>query len=331
MSTLGARTDPYPETRPLKLGILYNAHSGRHGKRWAQPDLGPDVPAIRARTAAEIETAVKTLAADGVELLAIAGGDGTVQSVLSHVMLGGLFERPPLLALVGTGSTNMTGNDVGTVKVKRDGWQRLQRWAAAPTDLDRRVVHRHVLKIEPGGDRPAFCGMFFGAGAIYYAVEHTQRKLHQYGMRGEVGPGVAFTRFVKAVATGDRRYFSPVDVRLVDSHGHSQDEPSILLLASTLNTLVLRLHPFWGDEAGPVAWTSVAEAADGFLRRMPAVCRGRRRRWMTADKGYRSHNSARVELAFDGGYIVDGEFFRASMEDGPVVLSSAGEAAFVNL
>jgi len=329
-----ASSTPDPElalARPLKLGILYNAHSGRHGKRWAQPDLGPDVPAIRARSDADIHAALRAMAAEGVNLIAVAGGDGTVQSVLSHVMLGGLFQTPPLLALVPTGSTNMTGNDVGTVKVKRDGWQRLQRWAADPSDLQRRVVSRPVLRIDPGGDRAPFCGMFFGAGAIYNAVEHTQRKLHHYGMRGEVGPGVAFTRFVKAVATGDRRYFSPVDVRLTDDRGQDLDGASILLLASTLETLVLRMHPFWGEEPGPVSWTTVAEGAEGFLRRMPAVCRGRYRRWMTPDKGYRSHNSDRLELRFDGGYIVDGEFFHASRADGPVTLSSAGNARFINL
>ncbi|ERJ20579.1 diacylglycerol kinase catalytic subunit [Salinisphaera shabanensis T35B1] len=327
----GARQPAAVAQRSLKLGILYNAHSGRHRKRWAQPDLGDSVPAIRAKTAEEIRAGLTELAREGVELLAIAGGDGTVQSVLSHVMLGDLFERPPLLALVPTGSTNMTGNDVGTVRVKREGWQKLQAWADNPVDIEQRVVARDVLKIDPGGDAPAFCGMFFGAGAIYNAVEHTQRNLHQYGLRGDVGPGVAFTRFVKAVATGDRRYFSPVTVRLRDDLGNDLDEASILLFASTLDTLVLRLHPFWGEEPGPVAWTTVAESAEKFLRRMPAVCRGRRRRWMTPEKGYRSHNTQRLELLFDGGYIVDGEFFSARVADGPVVLSSAGKASFLNL
>ncbi|MES1926124.1 acylglycerol kinase family protein [Salinisphaera sp. T31B1] len=326
----GVETTSY-DARPRRLGIIYNAHSGRHRKRWAQPDLGAGVPAIRAKSPAEIEAAVRQLADAGVDLLAVAGGDGTVQSVLGHIMLGDIFERPPLLALVPTGSTNMTGNDVGTVSVKRDGWQRLHAWASSPRDMDRHVIARDVLRIDPGGSAPPLCGMFFGAGAIYNAVEHTQKRLHQYGMRGDVGPGVAFTRFVKAVATGDRRYFVPVDVRLNDDRGHTIDQPSILLMASTLDTLVLRMHPFWGEENGPVAWTSVAEGAEGLLRRIPAVCRGRRRRWMTPDKGYRSHNSDRLALSFDGGYIVDGEFFTARSADGPVVLSSAGTARFVNL
>ena len=329
----GVRPTPAVSTdqRPIKLGILYNAHSGRHNKRWAQPDLGADVPAVAAKSDEEIRAGLVVLAEQDVELLAVAGGDGTVQSVLSHVMLGGIFARRPLLALVPTGSTNMTANDVGNVSVKRDGWQRLQAWAHRPTDIDRRVVERDVLRIDPGGAAPAFCGMFFGAGAIYNAVEHTQRHLHHYGLRGDVGPGVAFGRFVKAVAIGDRRLLSPVDVALCDDMSEPFDEASILLLASTLKTLVLGLRPFWGEEDAPLAWTAITEGAQGFLRRIPSVCRGRRRRWMTPNHGYRSHNTRHLELRFDGGYIVDGEFFNARTADGPVVLSSAGKAAFVNL
>ena len=319
------------DERPLKLGILYNAHSGRHDKRWAQPDLGVDVPTVAAKSDAEIHAGLVMLAEQGVELLAVAGGDGTVQSVLTHVMLGGIFSHRPLLALVPTGSTNMTANDVGNVPVKHHGWQRLRAWAHRPADIAQRVVERDVLRIDPGGGAPSFCGMFFGAGAIYNAVEHTQRNLHRYGLRGDIGPGVAFGRFVKAVATRDRRLLSPVDVALCDDTSEPFDEASILLLASTLKTLVLGLCPFWGEEDAPLAWTAITESAQGFLRRIPSVCRGRRRRWMTPEHGYRSHNTQQLELCFDGGYIVDGEFFNARTADGPVVLSSAGKAAFVNL
>ena len=319
------------DQRPLKLGIIYNAHSGRHNKRWAQPNLGADVPAVAAKSDDEIRAGLVALAEQNVELLAVAGGDGTVQSVLTHVMLGGIFARRPLLALVPTGSTNMTANDVGNVPVKRDGWQRLQAWAHRPADIERRVVERDVLRIDPGGDAPPFCGMFFGAGAIYNAVEHTQRNLHHYGLRGDVGPGVAFGRFVRAVATRDRRLLSPVDVALCDDTNEPVEQASILLLASTLKTLVLGLRPFWGDEDAPLAWTAINEGAQGFLRRIPAVARGRRRRWMTSGHGYHSHNAQHLELRFDGGYIVDGEFFNARAADGPVMLSSAGKAAFVNL
>jgi len=319
-----------PLARTLKIGLVYNKHSGRHQKRWGTQKFPDGIPAIQAKTPAQVHAALEQLAEQQVNLLVIAGGDGTVQSVLSEVMLNQNFEHRPLIALIPTGSTNMTGTDVGTVDLRHGGWQRLQEWATNPCDLQQRIVHRPVLKIEPGGSRPAFCGMFFGAGAIYHAVQHTQKNLHGLGLRGDVGPGLALMRFAKSVAGRDRRYFNPVNVSVRDADGRTVEGENILLLASTLNRLLLNLHPFWGQEDAPVHWTTVAEGARGFLRKLPAVCRGQGKK-LRPEHGYTSHNSERIELLFDGGFIVDGEFFEARIDDGPVVLSSAGDAAFLNL
>ena len=245
-------------------------------------------------------------------------------------MVGQVFEKVPLLALIPTGSTNMTGGDAGVVDIRERGWQVLTEWAQSPSAFNQRVTYQPVLKIKPNDHDPAFCGMFLGAGAVYHAVQHTQRNLHSMGLRGDVGPGVALMRFAKAIASRDRRYFGPVNIRLRDAAGNHVEGENILLLASTLNKLLLNLSPFWGEEEAPVQWTTVAEGARGFLRRMPAVCRGQGR-GLHPKHGYHSHNSERVEVHFDGGYIVDGEFFEARSADGPVVISSAGEAAFLNL
>jgi hypothetical protein len=313
-----------------RLGVIYNTHSGHHRKRWGNPGF-PGIPVHEANNPDEIGEALLRLAGEGVDLLAVAGGDGTVQSVLTHLLLGGRFERMPLLALVPTGSTNMTGGDVGLVKVRRNGWQRLLDWARQPGDWSQHVTYRPVLKIEPGGGRAPFCGMFFGAGAIYQAVEHTQRKFHSMGLRGDVGPGLAFLRFVKAIANQDRRRLSPVQARLIDGNGIALEQEYILLLASTLERLLLHMRPFWGTEDGPVHWTAVEFGARSLLWNLPAVCRGNRRNRLMPAQGYHSHSTQRLELHLDEGYIVDGEFFRASRDDGPVVLGTAGTAAFLHL
>lgn len=313
----------------LKIGLVYNKHSGRHLKRWGTQEIPAHIPAIQARTPVQVHAALAELAQQDVNLLLVAGGDGTVQSVLSEIMLESSFKQRPVVALIPTGSTNMTGSDVGTIDL-RQGWDRLEAWAKNPDDLAQRLVHRPILKIEPGNGDPAFCGMFFGAGAVYHAVQHTQHNLHGLGLRGDVGPGLALMRFAKSVAGGDRRYFSPVNIRLQDEAGNRVEGENILVLASTLNRLLLNLKPFWGQENAPVHWSAVAEGARGFFRKLPAVCRGNGKK-LSPKNGYHSHNSDRVELHFDGGYIVDGEFFKADASLGPVVLSSAGEATFLNL
>lgn len=317
-------------TPPRRLGIIYNSQSGRHRRRWGRHPLPAGVPAIEANKPDEIASAMAELAAQGVDLLAVAGGDGTVQCVLTHALLDGLFDEPPILALVPTGSTNMTGHDVGHVDIRRHGWGALCEWAAHPRTAGC-VAARPVLRIRAGDEGTPFCGMFFGAGAIHHAVQYTQKQLHSVGLRGEIGPGFAFLRFLKAVATGDRRYFAPTRLRLTDDVGRHVDQDTLLLVVSTLRRLVLNFHPFWGREPAPIAWTTVADRARHFLLRLPLVARGLQRGGVNARNGYVSHNSRSLVLDLDGGFIVDGEFFEAHRADGPVRLDIAGHARFLRL
>ncbi|MDA3919304.1 MAG: diacylglycerol kinase family protein [Salinisphaera sp.] len=322
---------PDRSVTPRRLGIIYNSQSGRHRRRWGRHPLPTGVPAVEANTPAEIEIAVATMAKQGIDLLAVAGGDGTVQCVLTHLLLGEQFDKTPILALVPTGSTNMTGHDVGHVQVRRRGWDALCTWAAHPETTTGRVQSRAVLRIQAGDRGTPFCGMFFGAGAIHHAVQYTQKQLHSVGLRGEIGPGFAFLRFLKAVATGDRRDFAPTHLRLTDDADRHIEQDTLLVAVSTLHRLVLHFHPFWGRESAPIAWTTVADDARHFLLRLPLVARGLQRAGVNSGNGYVSHRSQALTLDFDGGFIVDGEFFEARRSDGPIRLRIAGHVDFLSL
>ena len=320
----------YADT-PRRLGIIYNAQSGRHRRRWGHHPLPVDVPAIEANTVEEIRAAVARLAVAGVDLLAIAGGDGTVQCVLGEILINTVFDTPPDIALIPTGSTNMTANDAGFVDVRHDGWQPLCDWAAGHRAA--RLRDRDVLRIDPADGAPAIAGMFFGAGAIHHAVEHTQKRLHSVGLRGEVGPALAFLRFVKSVIIGDRRHFTPTPLSADDGPHRRLDGDTLLIVVSTLHRLVLRFNPFWGEEGAPLRWTAIRHGAPRLFWRLPAVVRGKRPFGKAHDghDGYVSHNSHTLSLCFDGGYIVDGEFFQHRSADGPLRLSVAGRLSFVGL
>lgn len=332
-----AETEASPESfaprAPRCLGIIYNSQSGRHRRRWGRHPVPTDVPAIEAKRPAEIAAAVTELAGLGVDALAVAGGDGTVQCVLSHVLLGGLFSRLPTIALVPTGSTNMTARDVGFVDVRRRGWQPLLDWAASGnTDSRATITERAVLRIQASDSQTPICGMLFGIGAVHHAVQYTQENLHSKGIRGEAGPGLAFLRFLKSVALQDRRHFAPTQLRMTDEAGHTVDGATLLMVASTLDRLVLGFHPFWGVEHAPIAWTTISPNASRFFMRLPFVARGWARALGAPEAGgYISHNSYELRLEFDDGFIVDGEFHRSRPDDGPVRLSVAGHVPFLSL
>jgi hypothetical protein len=45
--------------------------------------------------------------------------------------------------------------------------------------------------------------------------------------------------------------------------------------------------------------------------------------------GYHSHNTNVIEILMDDDYIIDGEFHRATSQDGPLRISAAGPVTFL--
>lgn len=318
--------------KPRRLGIIYNTHSGRHRKRWGKHPLPAHIPAFEANQPEELRQAIAELARLDIDTLCIAGGDGTIQCILTCLLLEGYFQTLPTLALIPTGSTNMTAKDVGFLDIRRHGWQPLLDWAAGHKPTMGRITNRAILKVQPSDNQAAVCGMFFGTGAVHHAVQYTQKRLHGVGLRGEVGPTLTFLRFLKSIITGNNQQFSPIQMHVQDDKAHETQGPTLIFLASTLERLVLNFRPFWGREAAPLAWTAVSQHASHFLLRLPFIASGRSSALKTGQaRGYISHNSNSLALDFDGGFIVDGEFYHSQPDDGPVRLSIAGYISFLDI
>ncbi|NNC23712.1 hypothetical protein HKX42_07680 [Salinisphaera sp. USBA-960] len=315
---------------PHRLGILANPASGRHEQILGRRPPPSDVPMATAQTFDEVGQALTELNDAGVTLLAIAGGDGTVRNVLTHILLGEVFASSPIIAIIASGSTNMTGHDTGTIDIRRQGWQPLVAFAKDPATKHARLTQRSVLAIQVAPDATPFCGMVIGAGAIDHAVTYTQSQLHSAGLRGSAGPAIAFARFIKALALSDYRHFQTVAMRIHDNHGHTVDDNAMIFVATTLDRLLLRFRPFWGGGDGRLAWSVLAGRARGVLRRLPGAAWGRPGRGTTPANGYTSARADSLELDFDGGFVVDGERFVADSARGPVAVSIAGSASFVS-
>jgi len=105
-----------------------------------------------------------------------------------------------------------------------------------------------------------------------------------------------------------------------------------IFLVSALRSLFLGIHPFWGEGAGPLAVTWVAEDARRFLRRFPALLRGDGQRLPECD-GYLSRRVHTVHVAGDEHYQIDGEIYHApggrlALDAyGPVMIVPLGAAA----
>src|SRR3546814_1330268 len=120
-----------------------------------------------------------SFAADGVDVVAVAGGDGTVQAVLTALYGRRPFRRPPLLAVLPRGTTNMTAADIGLPRRgDKDTLGSLARLlAAAPAELEAAVrseEHTSELQSLMRISYAVFCLKKKNTTTQNYSITHKQ-------------------------------------------------------------------------------------------------------------------------------------------------------------
>ena len=308
----------------MRLGLLSNCHAGlsRASPTALKQTLedAPEVVHVTTRSSADVPEALACLARRGVTLLAVDGGDGTLQRVLTEVLAGSIFESLPAIAPLPGGRTNMSAADIGNTAPPAAGLVALVRALRANT-LERRVVRRPMLRVDSGpGTSPQY-GMFFGAGVIQRALAFKHQLYPERRLQGLFGAGLFLGGALLRVASGSPTgIFAPDDIGLAFNHKATAKEtptdrletkPFQLVMATTLKRLFLRLCPFWGTEEAPLRFTAIAANATRSPVAVWKVLRGLPPPPFALDSGYCSHNVERLTLQMDCGYTIDGELFES--------------------
>ena len=319
----------------MRIGLLSNPLSGRNRK--ALPELRallsgePAVLWREASTPEEAAQAMSELAAQGVEVLALNGGDGTVQAALTFLFNERPFPVLPKLALLPGGSTNMSAYDIsGGRRRLRDSTRTLLGGLRNPQALWN-TVDRSVLQVRANAEAPPRCGLFFGAGALIQGMEYCHQRIHTRGIRDELAPAVTLVRAIYGILRREPAFAGSAPIRFAMAGGEPREMRVMLVLISTLERLVLGLRPFWGTEPGALHFTALRAGPERFLRSLPALLRGRPGRRLTPQAGYHSHNTESIRLWMDGVFSLDGELHRACADQGPVEISNAGRISFIRL
>ena len=319
--------------RRPRIGVVINPLSGGNlnglGDIRRIIDDHPQVVHCDVQTPQEVLAGLRDFADQDVDLLAVNGGDGTVQAVLTALFHQQPFEIQPLLAVLQSGTTSMTARDVGFSGSRRQSLRKLFRWAATGTG-NARMLERPVLRVQAPGHQTRY-GMFFGASAIYQGIQYFHRKLNTKGLRGEVGPGLTILRFIWSAARRDSDFIKPVPVCAVIDDNPPQQFDSIVVLVSTLKRLFLGLHPYWGSESGPLHYTAVRARPRHMLRALPSILRGRSGAHGTPENGFYSHNAHEIKLNLEGGFTLDGQLYRPENQQEPTVVRYGGTATFLGI
>jgi diacylglycerol kinase (ATP) len=315
--------DPLPRVRPareigrpIRAAVLSNPDGGFNRRRdhldqARRAAATFDAVHVEASRPEEIIAAVRRFDAEGVELLVVNGGDGTVQMVLTALFADDRESAAPLLALVPGGTSNTIPGDVGWARRPPDGI-RAALAAARRGRLEGHIARRPVLRVEsPLWERPK-CAMQFSAGAIYNAITFAKREIEGRGAHGAAGPLVTLAWFVITVLSGRaREIFPPMLVSGSIDGRPLRGGPHLGVLVSTLDHLFFGIRPFWGSGPGRLRYSALGYRPRRLALALWPLLRGRRGRFASPENGYTSCNGEHIELEIDAGFTLDGELFDA--------------------
>jgi diacylglycerol kinase (ATP) len=313
----------------MRIGLLNNLHAGRSEVQVARLlkciERHPEVLHVETTHAAAVPEALGEFARDGVDVLAVNGGDGTLMRVLTEVIGEGEFgDRVPMIAPLRGGRTNMTALDMDAHRDPVKGLEALIA-AASAGELERRIARRRVLRVEYGPERRTLYGMFFGLGVIHRGIQLTHRSFPRGRAQGVLGGTLVTGTLLSRLALLRERdgVLAPDKLQLMLDDEMQPGGEYALAMACTLDRLFARMRPFWGEGDGGVPFTSIASGAKDLWKAVPGILAGRPGARVNEHNGYTSRNLNRALIGANCGFTVDGEL--VGPEVGQVISVTATE------
>ncbi len=293
----------------------------------------PDVFHYEVEHASQIGEAMKSIALVRPRILAINGGDGTVQAVLTELYNGGHFGTAlPPVAVLPSGKTNLITLDLGAGGDPIAALERLIQLARTD-DLGPHTVARELIALRRKGteDWPVI-GMFLGGAGLADTMLYCRNKIYPLGLPNSIAHGITaialLARMILKVKSGLLPP-PPEPLRVSLSGEGSQINGRFALLAVTTLEKLLLSSNLGGRRTGVLKLLAVEERPWSIMRGLVASFAGKLGR--NTFRGV--HFEEAEEITIEGensNVILDGETFRAELGS-PINLRTAQPLSFVKL
>ncbi len=305
-----------PADAETRIGIIHNARA-RHNSLRAAPAALDGCEHATPKSFDELDAALATFAAAGVNALIIDGGDGTVRDVMSIATrhYSGVFPR---IAIVPSGKTNALALDLGIPK----------HWTAKDAVEAIRfggIKERAPIEVwRPDAAQPEMRGFIFGAGAFVRATALAQTT-HRFGAFNGLAVGLSIAGAVAQTLFGgrDNSWKRGEKMQLAAAGAAPIDAAQYMLLGSTLVHMPLKVRPFGQPRSG-FKMLRIEGSPRCILSALPALLGGGQPKWL-AQSGYHRSDAERIDLRLNGDFILDGETF----EGGDLTLRQGVPMRFV--
>ena len=291
----------------------------------------PDIFHYEVERADQIGEAMRTIARISPTVLAINGGDGTVQAALTELHNGGHFgtETPPV-AVLPSGKTNLIALDLGAQGDPVEALERLLDIARA--DLAPHIVARELISLSGGdsGIAPVI-GMFLGGAGLADVMLYCRDRIYPLGLPNSVSHFITAVAVVLRQVFGLRASFLPPEPAPLSVSVRREGAITgrfAFLFVTTLEKLLLS-GEVSSHGNGPLKFVAVEQRPVSMLRAFFASLMGRLGRTKLAGV----HVEEADEIAIEGEasqVILDGETFRAGLGK-PILLKPAQPLSFVRI
>ena len=280
----------------------------------------------------QIGEAIRTIAMVGPRVVAINGGDGTVQAALTELYSGGHFEgSPPPVAVLPNGKTNLIALDLGATGDPIRALERVVELVASG-HVEDHVIERQLIALDRDGERPVL-GMFLGGAYLADVMLYCRTRIYPLGLPNGLSHFLAAVLALIAIifGLGGGRLPpkpEPLTVSLL-RQGELQGKFS-LLIVTTLEKLLLSLRTGSGHGTdGHMKLLAVDRSVGALFRMLRATWRGTLGQKPIEGVHFQRGDEIHIE-GERSSVILDGELFEARTGR-PIILTSTQPVPFLRL
>lgn len=305
--------------------VLRNPLSSKNRAGKAEP-YPTNIKPIELTDTASLPAILAGLQKDGVDVIVIDGGDGTVREILTH--LPNIYgDDLPFIGILAHGNTNLIARKAGALRnpaslIKIAGFSKQEC-----LEITQQVP---MLRLDfEEAQRPPLRGFMMGWGAYASATrfaidEHTSTGAFQV-------LSVFFKTLKRAFWQGQKGVLRQgIQAQLTFDGKLREEGRRFIGLATTLRgPLVAGLNPFWVKGNGAVRWMDALAPAPYLLPATLLAATGRHMKWM-GKSGYHSGCADRLDFIIDTPLVLDGELIPIDQQQ-KISVSAQEKVSFISI
>ena len=279
----------------------------------------------------QIADAMRSIALVRPQVIAINGGDGTVQAALTELHGGGWFPtgQVPPVAVLPNGKTNLIAIDLGA---EGDPLEALQHIVALTRGgMAGHIVERELISLSSGiANRPVL-GMFLGGAGLADIILYCRHKIYPLGLPNGLSHVVAGILAFLSMTPGIGKYFMapthPVTVT-VRRDGAIYGRFAVLIV-TTLEKLLFNAKPGDGEHIGRMKMLAVDRDFRSVFGMFRVGLFGKLGETRSHGLHFQCGDSISIE-SDRSSVVLDGEIFEARTGE-PITLRSTAPFPFLKL